>query len=320
MSKKRQQSAIHYSEYAVGGQAVLEGVMMRSPNYTVVTVRKTNGEMAVMEDFYQNLSRRFRILGLPFLRGVINLLEMIYIGGKGLMFSSQQALAEESSDQSGEKEKAGIGNVALILTLITSLALTILIFKFLPYLLTNWVGSGIGLVQEQYWLFNLVDGVLKIVIFVLYLYLIGLTPDMKRVFMYHGAEHKTIMTFEKGQDLTVENAQKNVRFHPRCGTSFILLVFLISIAVYTVLPRGGSFIEGFAMRILCLPIIAGISYEFLKFSAKYHQSMVFKLITAPGLLLQRLTTREPEPAMLEIAIHSLQRSLLLEKKHQENVL
>jgi uncharacterized protein YqhQ len=237
-------------DFAVGGQAVIEGVMMRSANYTIVSVRRQNGEIVTSQEFYQNLARRIKIFSLPLVRGVVNLFEMMFIGTKALSFSSKQFMAdldEDDKDQNGTKlsiadtqstaKSSWKENLSMFATITFSLGLSIFLFKFLPLWATTFLSDNFPFVANNYMVFNLIDGVLKTSFFILYIWLLTLLPDLYRVFQYHGAEHKSIMAYEAGEELTVENARKQTRFHPRCGTSFILVVFLISIMVYTVIPR-----------------------------------------------------------------------------------
>ncbi len=306
-------------DFAVGGQALLEGVLMRSPNFNVMSVRNPAGSISQKTEFYQNLIHRIKILNIPLLRGVINMIEMMIIGTKALNYSSQTAMGLEQEEG---KENRFWASFSIIFSIVFGLGLALVLFKFVPLWLTNFLSQYSPLLSENYLLYNLVDGLLKTSIFVGYIALMALIPDIKRVFMYHGAEHKSIMTYEHGLPLDVENARKQTRFHPRCGTSFILLVFVISILVFTLLPKNPDFIANFSLRVLALPLIAGISYEILKYSAKHTSNPLFRMVAAPGLLMQRLTTSEPDDKMLEIALNSLKLALEAEEnfKKTNNVL
>lgn len=295
-------------DFAVGGQAVLEGVMMRSPNYNIVSVRSPEGQIKEKTEFYQNITRRYNWLSVPILRGIINMFEMMWIGTKALGFSSKVALNEEEG-KGGFWENAGI-----VFSMIFALGTSLLLFKFVPLWITDFISNYFTAVSQNYLIYNSIDGLLKTSLFIAYIALLSLLPDVKRVFMYHGAEHKSIMTYENGLELTVENARAQTRFHPRCGTSFILIVFLFSIFIFTAIPRQESFWLNFALRMACLPLIAGISYEMLKLSARLKENFIFKIISAPGLLMQKLTTLEPDDQMLEVALNSLQLALQAEKK------
>ncbi len=306
-------------DFAVGGQAVIEGVMMRSPNYTVVSVRRENGDIVENQEFYQQITHRVKALNLPIVRGIINLFEMLYIGTKALTFSSKQAMEDlDDTPQKKPKEKSKqLENLTLTLSIIVSLGLSIFLFKFIPLWFTEFLSTRNAIIDNNYILFNLIDGITKTSLFILYIWLLSFLPDLRRVFQYHGAEHKSIMTYEAGDKLTVANAKKQSRFHPRCGTSFILIVFLFSILIYTFIPRHPDFLINFTIRLLSLPLIAGISYEFLKLTAKYSHLKSVSWLTAPGLWMQRLTTKEPDDQMLAVALNSLQLSLNLENKYQD---
>lgn len=307
-------------DFAVGGQAVIEGVMMRSPNYNIVSVRAPSGNIVEDQSYYQNITRRHSILNLPILRGVINMLEMMVIGTKALTFSSKQAMQEATAEPVKKTEvitpaKSSLGeNVSLVFSLVFALAMSLFLFKFLPLWLTDFLSHQFAALDKNYLLFNLVDGLLKTLFFLVYIALLSMLPDIKRLFRYHGAEHKSIMAYEKGLELTVENAKKQTRFHPRCGTSFILIVFLISILVFTLVPRNPDFIMNFVVRLAFLPIVAGVSYEFLKMSAKMPDNLFFRIVTKPGLWMQKLTTQEPDDKMLEVALNSLKLALKAENQ------
>lgn len=295
-------------DFAVGGQAVLEGVMMRSPNYNIVSVRSPDGEIKEKSEYYQNLTKRINWLSIPILRGVINMFEMMWIGTKALGFSSKVAMNEE------EGEGGLMENASVIISLLFALGMSLLLFKFLPLWITDFLSHNFTSINQNYLIYNAIDGMLKTSLFVGYIALLSLLPDVRRVFMYHGAEHKSIMAYEQGLDLNVANARKQTRFHPRCGTSFILIVFLFSIFIFTAVPRQDSFVINFLVRLAFLPLIAGISYEMLKLSAKMKDNFLLKIISAPGLLMQRLTTLEPDDQMLEVALNSLQLALTAEQK------
>ncbi len=301
-------------DFAVGGQALIEGILMRSPHFNTIAVRTPQGNIAEKKEKYINITARLRALNIPFLRGIINMFEMMIIGTKALNFSTAISLNEEAQEKA---DKPSIwNNITLAASMIFGLFLAILLFKFIPLFVTDFISSNSEAINNNYLIYNFIDGFLKIFIFVGYISLISLLPDMKRVFMYHGAEHKTIMTYENGLDLTVENARNQTRFHPRCGTSFIIVVFLISIVLFTLIPKNPNFILNFLIRLAALPLIAGISYELLKISAKHSERIFYKIISFPGLLMQRVTTKEPDDKMLEVAIHSLNLALNLEEDYK----
>jgi uncharacterized protein YqhQ len=307
-------------DFAVGGQAVIEGVMMRSPNHITVAVRKESGRIKVKEEFYQSICMRVKALGIPFLRGIINLFEMMVIGTKMLNFSANELIDEEDKTEKEmtAKEKIIMG-ASFVFSIIFALALGLFLFKFLPLWITTYLSSKFEYINNHYIIFNLIDGILKTSFFIIYIGLLGLLPDLKRVFEYHGAEHKSIYTYENNLELTPDNAAKQSRFHPRCGTSFILIVFLISILVYTFVPRQEPFMLNFFVRLLFLPVIAGISYEFLKWSAKNKENVFVNALITPGLWFQRLTTREPDKEQLEVALMALEQALSLEEERVKSL-
>ena len=295
----------------VGGQAVIEGVMIRGPEKYVVAARKKQGMVFKIGNIP---SRKNKFLKLPFVRGFINLTDMLIIGTKSLMWSAEEA--------AGSKDKITRRDVTFAFLL--SIAAVIVFFIALPYLLTNLA----GLTEEKKpMLFNLIDGIIRIAIFLAYITAISFMKDVKKLFEYHGAEHKAIHCYEKGKKLTVENVKDFTTLHPRCGTSFLLIVFLVSIIVFSILPSiilfyypGFSHLslwlrKGilFPIRILLIPLIAGISYEILKISDKKQNSFLFKAISMPGLWLQKITTKEPSYRQIEVAIASLKKLLEIEK-------
>lgn len=299
-------------DFAVGGQALIEGVMMRSPNFITAAVRKPKGNIITTDKPYRGLGMRVKFFGIPFLRGVVNLFEMMIIGMNMLTFSANESIEEDETTSSNKKESPALGIVSLIISFAFAIGLSLFLFKFLPLWITTFLSDHIAIINDNYLLFNFIDGIIKTVFFIVYIALLALTPNIKRVFEYHGAEHKSIFTYEKGLELTPENAAKQTRFHPRCGTSFILIVFLISIFVYTFVPRQETFMLTFLVRVAFLPVIAGIAYEALKWTATRQDSAIVKIMTTPGLWFQRLTTREPDLKQLEVAIESLKLALRLE--------
>lgn len=299
-------------DFAVGGQAVIEGVMMRSPNFVTVAVRKNKGGIKVKDQDFVGIASRVKLFGMPLVRGVVNLFEMMIVGMRMLNFSASESLDEEEGEEPTTRGEKILTIASFAFSIVFALGMSLFLFKFLPLWITDWLSGNFIILNEQYALFNLVDGIIKTMFFVLYIGLLGLAPSLYRVFQYHGAEHKSIYTYERGLDLTPENAAKQTRFHPRCGTSFILVVFLISIFVYTFVPRLETFHMTFALRVLFLPLIAGIAYEFLKWSATRQDNMIVRMLTAPGLWFQRLTTKEPDLKQLEVALSALRKALELE--------
>ena len=281
----------------IGGQAVIEGVMMRSPSKVAVAVRRADGSVATMEKPFISLTRRFRLLGLPVLRGAISLFETLYLGITALNFSADEASKDEST---AHVKPSALYGAAQVLTVVLSLGLGVLLFVVLPARLTVWLGfqGRIG--------FGLVDGLFRLLAFVGYLLLISQWKELARVLRYHGAEHKAIHALENRAPLTPEGVQSFSRFHPRCGTSFLFLVVVVSIVVFTFIgkPRG---IGDHLLRIACMPLIAGVAFEFIRFSGKHSDRPLVRALIWPGLQFQRLTTREPDLAMCEIAISALER-------------
>lgn len=289
----------------VGGQAVIEGVMMRSPGSFAIAVRKPSGEIATLVEPLKLLSERSGLFKLPLIRGVITLVSALFLGVKALNFSADMAMEEEKSKE-GQKE---VGSWAMAFTVALSLGLGILIFFVLPLYLTKLLKTVIPFVGSSEPVFNLVDGIIRVAVFIIYILAISTMKDIKRVFQYHGAEHKSIYAFESGEELTVENARKYSPLHPRCGTSFLLAVMLISILVFSFLPHDMPFWKTALSRLIFVPLIAGLSYEFTRYSGKKRNSKGMGILIAPGLWLQKLTTREPSDDQLEVALISLKEAL-----------
>lgn len=286
----------------IGGQAVLEGVMMRAPRAMAIAVRRPSGEIVVKREATPPLSERYPIVKLPILRGAVALFTSLIMGIKALNFSANEAIEEEE----GEDKKEELSSWALAGTMTVAFVFGIALFFFLPLYMTKLLVPVIG---DNNVVFNLVDGVIRVLVFILYIWSIARMKDIQRVFQYHGAEHKTIFAFEAGAALTLESVRRFSRLHPRCGTSFLLIVMLVSIAVFSLIPKAWPFVAKALSRVVLLPLIAGISYEFLKWSAKNDQHPLVKLVIAPGLALQRLTTREPDDDQIEVAIRSVNEAL-----------
>jgi uncharacterized protein YqhQ len=272
---------------AFGGQALIEGVMMRSRTHVVMCVRQPNNEILTHTEKINPISKRYKILGLPFLRGIIALLETFYLGVKGLYFSANAVLEEEEEFTYKEFAIA----VAMALALAS-------FFIVVPFFLTGLLGlTGV--------LFNVVEAVVRLAVFLLYLALVAMWGEFKRILQYHGAEHKAINAHEAGVTLDVANVKKFSRLHPRCGTSFIFIVLLVSILLFSIMPELGFALK-LAYRLLLIPVIGAISYELLKLSDRYKNSAIMKILTIPGLAIQRLTTREPDEDMMEVAVKAVE--------------
>lgn len=299
-------------ETLVGGQAVIEGVMMRAPHSYCVAVRKPNGELVTEESPLPRVSEKYPIFKLPVFRGVGTLGQAMWLGVKALKFSANASL-DENSDEA--KKNAGksqeIPGWMMALNLLFSFSFFIFLYKFVPLYLTTLLEKVYPALQGRI-AFNLVDGGIRMAIFLGFLYLISRWQDIRRVFEYHGAEHKVVFNFESGKPVTVDNAQAFTTLHPRCGTSFLLVVMAVSTLVYTLIPVDG-FTAKMASRIVLLPVIAGLSYELIRYAAKRRGSLLAAL-TAPGLWLQKITTQPPSNEQTEVAIHALSGAMALEQK------
>ena len=281
----------------VGGQAVIEGVMMRSPSSMAVAVRRADGSLAMLERPFTSITRRVKVLGWPFVRGAVSLFETLYLGMSALQFSADEA----SKDEAGQPPVGGVAQGLIQgATMILALGLGLMLFVVLPAKVTEWLGfhGRLG--------FGLVDGFFRLLAFMLYLLLISQWKEMARVLGYHGAEHKAIHALESRASLTPESVQTFSRFHPRCGTSFLFLVVLVSIVVFTFIgkPRG---IGDHLLRIAAMPVIVGVAFEFIRLSGKYADRPLVRALIWPGMQFQRLTTREPDLSMCAVAIAALER-------------
>ncbi|MBN2543515.1 DUF1385 domain-containing protein [bacterium] len=324
------------SNMKVGGQAVLEGVMMRSPHRIATAVRKPGGDIVVKKQDYIPLAKRHKILNFPIFRGTINLFEMLIIGIKALNWSAEVAIdeiasnentqeetqdeesneprvIEDTSREEGKKKSGGTG-FSIFIALVIGLGMGMLLFFFIPITLTSLMGLSKGAFT-----FNIVAGALRMIIFLIYLFVISRLKDIRRVFEYHGAEHKSVFAFENGEELTVENTRAYSTHHPRCGTTFILIVALIAILVFAatdtlfakIFGHAPNILQRFGWHLLFLPIVAGISYEWLKIGGKGFEkdSKVLKVLSAPGLWLQNITTIEPSSDQIEVALVALKEAI-----------
>lgn len=303
------------TQLAVGGQAVLEGVMMRSPHAWGIAVRKPSGEIAAHSEPLERLSEKHKWMGWPGVRGVITLGQAMSLGFRALRFSANVALAEIPAGESGAPDepakKVEISGWMAGVNIAFSIAFFIFMYKYLPLLATTELKKANPLFGQQI-VFNLVDGLIRIGMFLLFVWGVSLWKDIRRVYEYHGAEHKTVYAFENGDPLETGAVQKYSTYHPRCGTSFLMTVMIISMVVYMFIPVH-TFWARFAIRIALLPLILGVSYEIIRFAAK-HRGSLFALMTAPGLWLQRITTQPPDDTQVECAILALDRAMALEKQ------
>lgn len=302
----------------VGGQAVIEGVMMRAASGLAVAVRRPSGEIVVREKLWKSISARFPIFKLPFLRGVVVLIETLASGMDALTFSAEQFEEQVAGDDAEEKPAASASSrFATAATLGLAFVFGIGLFVVLPHALTYFVGTFFGGLALKSITFHLVAGAFKLTIFVCYLALLSVLPDIRRVFMYHGAEHKVIATHEAGEPLDVQHARKHSTFHARCGTSFLLVVVVAAIALFAlVIPLipglGEGFGSHFAAVLLKIPMllpIAGLAYEINRWAANHLSHPLVRIIVTPGFLMQRLTTSQPDDEMLEVALTSLKAAL-----------
>lgn len=272
---------------AFGGQALIEGVMIRSRKHVVMCVRQPNNEILTHVEELNPMSQRYKVLRLPLLRGIVALIETLYLGVKGIYFSANAVLEEEEAFTYKE--------FAIAITMALGLAS---LFFIIPFLLTTLLNlTGVA--------FNIVEAIVRLAIFLLYLALVAMWGEFKRVLQYHGAEHKAINAHEAGVALNVINMKKFSRLHPRCGTSFIFIVMIVSILLFSIMPDLGFFVR-LAYRVVLIPVIAAISYELLKLSDRHKDSAIIKILTIPGLVFQRLTTREPDDDMMEVAAKAVE--------------
>lgn len=320
-------------EILLGGQAVLEGVMMRSPRSMAVAVRRPTGEIEVMRREIPVLGERFPILKWPVLRGAVVMIQALVLGISSLNFSAETAFDDLDAEKPApeavlpdvkapdvkadakpdvKKDTSKAATIAIALSVIASLAVGMALFFLLPLALTDLTKRFVPALQHGV-VYNLVDGGFRIAVFLLYLLGISMLRDIKRVFEYHGAEHKTVYAHEGKLDLSVENVRRQSRLHPRCGTSFLLFVMVVSILVFSVLPARLPFYIMIFPRLAMVPLVAGLSYEAIRWSAR-HRNALARALIQPGLWLQRLTTREPDDAQIAVAIRALSEALEMERR------
>ncbi|MFO7652817.1 MAG: DUF1385 domain-containing protein [Candidatus Krumholzibacteriia bacterium] len=282
-------------DLAVGGQAVIEGVMMRSPTALATAVRTPDGRVVIRKKPFRSIVRKLPFLNVPVLRGGVHLVETIGLGIDALMFSADQSISEDRVDRS----KPRLRDTAMMWgTVVLAFALSLGLFFYLPLVLTDLIG-----VEGTLW-FNVVDGIIRVALFVAYLLAVSKLPDMARVFQYHGAEHKSIHAFENGRPLTAAGARPFTTLHPRCGTSFLFFVMLISILVFVALGKPDS-VGDRLERLLFVPLIGGLAYEAIKLSGRFATAWWLKPAIGPGLALQRITTSPPDDSQLEVGMAAL---------------
>ena len=313
-------------EVLVGGQAVIEGVMMRAPHAYCVAVRKPSGELATQTGPLVRPSERRRLWKIPVLRGLGTMGQALVLGIRSLRFSANSALesenvaenaAENAAENTAEgrrgkaKGKGEVSSWVMAANLAFSLGFFIFLYKFVPLFLTTRLQQYVAAL-ENHFVFNLVDGLIRIALFLTFLLLVSRWSEIRRVFEYHGAEHKVVFNFESRQPVSVANARAFTTLHPRCGTSFLLVVMLLSLGIYTLIPVE-SFGMRFLVRVALLPLIAGVSFELIRFAAR-RQGTLWASMVAPGLWLQRITTKPPADDQLEVAIHALEEAMALEQQ------
>lgn len=299
----------------VGGQAVIEGVMMKASEGWSVAVRSPDGDIRTKKEQLKGLNTFWK---LPLIRGTVILCETLRLGLKALEFSASVAGADKTvSSQnsqifggaSEETREKTFGTFSIAITMLFAFFIAVGLFLFLPVYLTKMLGHISRAILESQFIFNIVDGIIRIIIFLMYIVAVGLWKDMRRIFEYHGAEHKVIHAYEAGKRLEIDEVKGFSPSHPRCGTSFLMIVMLISILVFSMIPKDFTLFEKFISRIVLIPLIAGLSYEILKISSRYGNNHIVRLFILPGLGLQRLTTREPDSHQLEVAIVALKEAL-----------
>lgn len=303
---------------SIGGQAVIEGVMMRGPKEIATAVRKSDGSIVIDKKPVYSVITKYKLNKIPIVRGVVSFFESMITGMKCLMYSADQMDIEEDEGYKPSKfeqlleDKLGdkIKDIAIYFSVVVALIFSVGLFMLLP----NALATVVKNFTESHVILNISEGVIRMLIFLGYLLLVSRMKDIKRVFEYHGAEHKTIATYESGAELTVENARGHSRLHPRCGTSFLLFVMVVSIIIFSLL-RWGSMWQNMLYRLLLLPVVAGLSYEMIKIAGRSKNRFVALLIQ-PGLWLQKITTREPDDSQLEVAIASL-KAVLTDNKEDD---
>jgi len=299
----------------VGGQAVIEGVMIRSDKYISVAVRKPDGKIALKREENQPWGKRLKILRIPLIRGAVILIESLIHGIKALTWSAEVAVEEEDNEKSNgsaQSKNSWKLKLSTFISITFALAMGLLLFFWLPIVFTNWVGVETGFA------FNIIDGIFRLLMFGLYLGLISMWKEIKRIFQYHGAEHKSIYAYGNNCPLTVAGARPFSTLHPRCGTSFLLIVMIVSILVFMFLGKPETFID-YITRLSFVPLIGGISYEFTRLSGRYKDNRIARIFILPGLWLQKITTREPSDDQLDVGLIAL-RSAIGEIIDMDNVI
>ena len=301
-------------ETLIGGQAVMEGVMMLAPHSCCIAVRKPDGQIVTHEHPVTKFADRYPIFKLPILRGLARIGQTLVLGANATKFSFNTVFEEDLADKEGKSSE--VSSNILTLGFVVALAVFLFLYKFVPLYLATQIGHHVSTLSSRFAV-NMLDGSIRIGILLAYLYALSRPKDMRRIFQYHGAEHKVVFNFESGKPLSVSNAQKFTTFHPRCGTCFLLVMMVIATAVYAFLP-----IDGFMMKLLArvalLPLVIGLSYELIRFAA-LRQGTLMGVLTLPGLWLQRITTKEPDDSQADVAIQALNGAMELEAKQGGNL-
>lgn len=306
----------------VGGQAVIEGVMMRGPKHVSTAVRRKNGNIEIKKEKFESITQKNKKLNIPILRGFISLIEMMLIGFKSLNFSASKYELDYEEEENNKKQKSqSREKMEEIFSYILAFGLAFLLFAYLPYQLGYWLG-----LDKKNLYFNLFTGSIRIIFFVLYIKIISLMKDVHRLFEYHGAEHKSVFAYENNSILNPKEVQKFSTLHPRCGTSFIFFVLLVSILIFAVIDTLVGIFWGtpllflrMAYHLLLLPIVSGVSYEVLKLSGKNINHPLVKLMTAPGLALQKITTQPPDDQQIEVALVAMKSALEMDLSEYDNI-
>lgn len=298
---------------SVGGEALIEGIMMRSPTGYSIVVRDTSGNLIVEKKVQPQLSKKYTILKLPIVRGAAGLFESMSIGIKALFHSAEISGIEDDpgykpskldkfiEDKFGDKAFSILMTIAMVFAVCFSIAL----FVILPNLVSGFLTTTF---KQSNIFYNAIEGVLRIIIFFIYIVLVSKSKDINRVFMYHGAEHKTIFCYENREELNVENVRKQSRFHPRCGTAFLFVFMLISILIFSFIPKFDNALINIGLRIVLIPLVVGVAYEFNRYAGR-SESLIARILRAPGLGMQHFTTKEPDDSMIEVAITALNEAL-----------
>ena len=291
---------------SIGGQALIEGIMMRGPERTAMAVRNDKTKEIVLEEYPTKGKDRAKFFKLPFIRGIFNMIDSLSFGYKCLMRSAElSGLEDEETNKTSSTWDKIFEKLMMPIATVLAVALALGLFVYLPMQLWKWLTAASPATAQNYYLRACFEGVMRILLFVGYVWATSLMKDIRRTYMYHGAEHKTIFCYEKGLPLTVENVRPQVRFHPRCGTSFMVLMLIVGILV-SMFIRVDNLLLRTALKLLTFPVVVGIGYELIKFAGR-HDNLLTRIISAPGKALQRITTREPDDSMIECAIAAMEK-------------